>query len=34
LKIATKHKLDMRRAAYVLAVARVAEAIKVRGIYP
>lgn len=34
LKTAKKHKLDMRRAAYVVAVARVAEAIKVRGIYP
>ncbi|MGH7454353.1 MAG: Glu/Leu/Phe/Val family dehydrogenase, partial [bacterium] len=31
LKTAKKHKLDMRRAAYVVAVARVAEAIKVRG---
>jgi glutamate dehydrogenase/leucine dehydrogenase len=34
LKTAKKHKLDMRRAAYVVAVSRVAEAIRVRGIYP
>jgi len=34
LKTAKKHKVDMRRAAYVVAVNRVAEAIKVRGIYP
>jgi len=34
LKTAKKHKLDMRRAAYVVAVNRVAEAIRVRGIYP
>jgi glutamate dehydrogenase/leucine dehydrogenase len=34
LKAAQKHHLDMRRAAYVLAVNRVAEAIRVRGIYP
>ncbi len=34
LKTAKKHKIDMRRAAYVVAVSRVAEAIKVRGIYP
>jgi glutamate dehydrogenase/leucine dehydrogenase len=34
LKTAKKYKIDMRRAAYVVAVARVAEAIRVRGIYP
>jgi glutamate dehydrogenase (NAD(P)+) len=34
LKTAKKHKIDMRLAAYVLAVNRVAEAIRVRGIYP
>jgi glutamate dehydrogenase/leucine dehydrogenase len=34
LQTSQKHKIDMRRAAYVLAVERVAEAIKVRGIYP
>jgi len=34
LKTAQKHKVDMRRAAYVVAVNRVAEAIRVRGIYP
>jgi glutamate dehydrogenase/leucine dehydrogenase len=34
LKTAEKHKIDMRRAAYVVAVSRVAEAIRVRGIYP
>jgi glutamate dehydrogenase/leucine dehydrogenase len=34
LKTAQKHKIDMRRAAYVVAVSRVAEAIRVRGIYP
>jgi glutamate dehydrogenase/leucine dehydrogenase len=34
LQTAQKLKIDMRRAAYVVAVSRVAEAIKVRGIYP
>jgi glutamate dehydrogenase/leucine dehydrogenase len=34
LQTAQKRKIDMRRAAYVLAVDRVAEAIRVRGIYP
>lgn len=34
LQTAQKLKIDMRRAAYVAAVSRVAEAIKVRGIYP
>jgi len=34
LQTAQKRKVDMRRAAYVVAVARVAEAIRVRGIYP
>lgn len=34
LKTSKKYNIDLRRAAYVLAVERVAEAIKVRGIYP
>jgi glutamate dehydrogenase (NAD(P)+) len=34
LQTAQKHQVDMRRAAYLVAVSRVAEAIKVRGIYP
>jgi glutamate dehydrogenase/leucine dehydrogenase len=34
LQTAQRRKLDMRRAAYVVAVDRVAEAIRVRGIYP
>lgn len=34
LQTAQKYKIDMRRAANVLAVDRVAEAIRVRGIYP
>ncbi|MCI0691085.1 Glu/Leu/Phe/Val dehydrogenase [candidate division KSB1 bacterium] len=34
LQTAQQRKIDMRRAAYVLAVDRVAEAIRVRGIYP
>ena len=34
LQTSQKHKIDMRRAAYVLAVDRVAEAIRVRGIFP
>jgi glutamate dehydrogenase (NAD(P)+) len=34
LQASQQHKVDMRRAAYVLAVDRVAEAIRVRGIYP
>lgn len=29
-----KYNVGMRRAAYLLAVERVAEAIRVRGIYP
>jgi glutamate dehydrogenase (NAD(P)+) len=32
--MADKHKVDMRTAAYVLAVSRVAEATRVRGIFP
>ena len=32
--LATAEKVDMRTAANILAVQRVAEAIKVRGIYP
>ncbi len=31
---ATNHKVDMRTAAYIVAVARVEEATRVRGIYP
>jgi glutamate dehydrogenase/leucine dehydrogenase len=34
MRAAQKLKIDMRCAAYVLAVDRVAEAIRVRGIYP
>jgi glutamate dehydrogenase/leucine dehydrogenase len=34
LKTAKKYNVDMRRAAYIVAVNRVAEAIRVRGIYP
>ncbi|HUQ16738.1 MAG TPA: Glu/Leu/Phe/Val dehydrogenase [Candidatus Saccharimonadales bacterium] len=34
LQMATKHKVDMRTAAYMVAVARVAEATLTRGIYP
>ena len=34
LATSQKHKVNMRRAAYVLAVGRVAEAIEIRGIYP
>jgi glutamate dehydrogenase (NAD(P)+) len=34
LKIATDHDVDMRLAAYILAVSRVAEAVRTRGIYP
>ncbi len=34
LGMATKHKVDMRTAAYMVAVARVAEATLTRGIYP
>jgi glutamate dehydrogenase/leucine dehydrogenase len=34
LATSKKHNIDMRRAAYVLAVNRVAEAIRVRGIFP
>ena len=33
-EMAEKHKVDMRQAAYMLAVARVAEATKTRGIFP
>jgi glutamate dehydrogenase (NAD(P)+) len=32
--ISKKHKVDMRTAAYILAIDRVAEATKIRGIYP
>jgi glutamate dehydrogenase (NAD(P)+) len=34
LRLADLHKVDMRTAAYILAVGRVAEATKTRGIYP
>jgi glutamate dehydrogenase/leucine dehydrogenase len=34
LETSKKYKIDMRRAAYVLAVNRVTEAIRVRGIFP
>jgi glutamate dehydrogenase (NAD(P)+) len=34
LKVALGRKLDMRTAAYVVAVGRVAEALTIRGIYP
>jgi glutamate dehydrogenase (NAD(P)+) len=34
LKISQERKVDMRTAAYILAVGRVAEATKIRGIYP
>ena len=34
LRAAKKHRVDMRMAAYMLAVARVAEATRLRGIYP
>jgi len=33
-KAARDYKVDMRTAAYIVAIARVAEAIKLRGIYP
>jgi glutamate dehydrogenase/leucine dehydrogenase len=33
-KISKKHKVNMRTAAYILAIDRVAEATKIRGIYP
>lgn len=32
--IAAKERVDMRTAAYILAVGRVAEASLVRGVYP
>jgi len=34
LAIAEKEKCDMRLAAYILAVSRVATAVKLRGVYP
>lgn len=34
LKVSVEEKVDMRTAAYILAVKRVAAAIKIRGIYP
>lgn len=33
-EVAEKHKTDMRTAAYILAISRVEEALKVRGVYP
>jgi glutamate dehydrogenase/leucine dehydrogenase len=32
--MSTKHGVDMRTAAYMVAVARVAEATMLRGLYP
>lgn len=34
LKLHLEHKVDMRTAAYLLAVRRVADAIEHRGIFP
>jgi glutamate dehydrogenase (NAD(P)+) len=34
LETARKHDVDMRVGAYVLAVARVAEATRLRGLFP
>ena len=34
LEMSRKHKADMRTAAYMVAVGRVAEATLTRGIYP
>jgi glutamate dehydrogenase (NAD(P)+) len=34
LDMSNRHKVDMRTAAYMVAVARVAEATLTRGIYP
>ena len=34
LKIHTEHKVPMRIAANMLGIGRVAEAVKIRGIYP
>ncbi|MBA2362875.1 MAG: glutamate dehydrogenase, partial [Chloroflexia bacterium] len=34
LAMATKERVDMRTAAYLIAVRRVADATRVRGIYP
>ena len=33
-EISKRHKVDMRTAAYMLAVGRVAEATRVRGLFP
>lgn len=33
-RIAQKEKVDLRLAAYMLAIGRVAQAVKTRGIYP
>jgi glutamate dehydrogenase (NAD(P)+) len=33
-EMSQKQKVDMRQAAYMVAISRVAEAYKVRGIYP
>jgi len=32
--ISKKYKVDMRKAAYILAIGRVAEATNIRGLYP
>jgi glutamate dehydrogenase (NAD(P)+) len=34
LRTAEKHKVDMRTAALILAVGRVASAMKIRGLWP
>ena len=34
LKLAQKEKIDNRTAAYIYAISKVAEAMKVRGIWP
>ena len=34
LKVREEYKTDMRTAGYILAIERVAEALKMRGIYP
>ena len=34
LKVREEYKTDMRTAGYILAIGRVAEALKMRGIYP
>jgi glutamate dehydrogenase/leucine dehydrogenase len=34
LEYMEKYKVNMRKAAYILAIERVADAVKVRGIFP